>query len=86
MTIGVDPEQISATKGFLDEYEGRCLYDVALKASQLGPCLEIGSYCGKSAIYIGTACKMNNSILFSIDHTVLYLLVPYKDIISACLV
>jgi len=68
MTIGIDPEQISATKGFLDEYEGRCLYDVALKASQLGPCLEIGSYCGKSAIYIGTACKMNKSILFSIDH------------------
>lgn len=68
MTIGIDPEQISATKGFLDEYEGRCLYDIALKASQLGPCLEIGSYCGKSAIYIGTACKMNEGILFSIDH------------------
>ena len=34
----------------------------------MGPCLEIGSYCGKSAIYIGLACKMNGSILFSIDH------------------
>jgi predicted O-methyltransferase YrrM len=59
---------ISDTKGFLDPDEGRCLYEVALEASRLGPCLEIGSYCGKSTIYIGAACKANNSILFSIDH------------------
>ena len=66
--MNIDPGLISATKGFLHEDEGRCLYDIALKASRSGPCLEIGSYCGKSAIYIGTACKMNKSILFSIDH------------------
>jgi predicted O-methyltransferase YrrM len=64
----IDPELLSTTKGFLHEEEGRCLYKTALKASLLGPCLEIGSYCGKSAVYIGTACRMNNSILFSIDH------------------
>jgi predicted O-methyltransferase YrrM len=68
MTIDIDPQLISDVKGFLDEDEGRCLYDIARKASRLGPCLEIGSYCGKSTIYIGTACKANNSILFSIDH------------------
>lgn len=34
----------------------------------MGPCLEIGSYCGKSTIFIGMACKRNNGILFSIDH------------------
>jgi predicted O-methyltransferase YrrM len=55
-------------KGFLDKKEGRCLYEMALKASRLGPCLEIGSYCGKSAIYLGSACRENNGILFSIDH------------------
>ncbi|MGD9285254.1 MAG: class I SAM-dependent methyltransferase, partial [Desulfobacterales bacterium] len=66
--MNIDPELISTTKGFLKEDEGRCLYDIALKASRLGPCLEIGSYCGKSSIYIGIACRMNNSILFSIDH------------------
>jgi predicted O-methyltransferase YrrM len=66
--MNIDPELISATKGFLDEDEGRCLYEVALEASRTGPCLEIGSYCGKSTIYIGTACKTNNGILFSIDH------------------
>jgi predicted O-methyltransferase YrrM len=64
----IDRELVSATKGFLDEDEGRCLYDIALKASRSGPCLEIGSYCGKSTIYIGTACKINHGILFSIDH------------------
>ena len=68
MTIDIDPQLISDVKGFLDEDEGCCLYETALKASRRGPCLEIGSYCGKSTIYIGTACKTNNSILFSIDH------------------
>lgn len=63
-----DPELISATKGFLDEEEGQCLYEIALEASGRGPCLEIGSYCGKSTVYIAAACKTNNSILFSIDH------------------
>jgi predicted O-methyltransferase YrrM len=66
--MDIDPKLLSATKGFLDEDEGRCLYEVARKASRLGPCLEIGSYCGKSTIYIGAACTMNNGILFSIDH------------------
>ncbi len=66
--MNIDPELISATKGFLDEEEGRCLYEIALEASRAGPCLEIGSYCGKSAIYIGLACKTNGGILFSVDH------------------
>ena len=64
----IDEELIRSVKGFLDEDEGRCLYEVALKASRLGPCLEIGSYCGKSTLYLGSACKSNNGILFSIDH------------------
>jgi predicted O-methyltransferase YrrM len=66
--MNIDPELISATKGFLDEDEGRCLYEIALEASRRGPCLEIGSYCGKSTVYIGAACKTCNGILFSIDH------------------
>jgi predicted O-methyltransferase YrrM len=66
--MNIDPKLLSSTKGFLDEDEGHCLYKTALEASRLGPCLEIGSYCGKSTIYIGTACKTNNGILFSIDH------------------
>ena len=64
----IDEELIRSVKGFLDEDEGRCLYEVALKASRLGPCLEIGSYCGKSTLYLGSACKSTDAILFSIDH------------------
>lgn len=59
---------LNNVKGFLDSQEGQGLYDIALEASMFGPCLEIGSYCGKSTIYLATACKENNSILFSIDH------------------
>jgi MMP 1-O-methyltransferase len=55
-------------KGFLDPEEGQRLYEMASQAAPLGPCLEIGSYCGKSALYLGTACKEKASILFSIDH------------------
>ena len=66
--MNIDAELISATKGFLDEDEGRCLYEIALEASRRGPCLEIGSYCGKSTVYIGAACKTRNGILFSVDH------------------
>ena len=47
-------------KGFLAEDEAQALYDHALEASKLGPVLEIGSYCGKSTIYLGLACQQNN--------------------------
>lgn len=68
MEIKIDPCLLNKVKGFLDEDEGRKLYEFAYKAGRLGPCLEIGSYCGKSTLYLGTACRENKSILFSIDH------------------
>ncbi len=52
----------------MDPEEGEFLYSVALEASKKGPIVEIGSYCGKSSIYIGKACEKNNSLLFAIDH------------------
>ena len=55
-------------KGFLEKQEAESLYQFAKKYSSLGPCLEIGSYCGKSAVYLGAAMKENNQILYSIDH------------------
>lgn len=64
----IHPGSPYKVKGFLDEDEGRKLYEFAYEASRLGPCLEIGSYCGKSALYLGTACRENKSILYSIDH------------------
>lgn len=68
MTVNIDSKLLESIKGFLDEEEGQCLYETALRAGPKGPCLEIGSYCGKSTVYLGTACKEIDSILFSIDH------------------
>ena len=67
-THPITPEILDSIKGFLDPEEGQALYDIALEASRSGPCLEIGSYCGKSAVYLGSACRENGSTLFSIDH------------------
>ncbi len=55
-------------KGFMAKEEAVRLYQVCLEASKNGPVVEIGSYCGKSAYIIGSACKLNASILYSIDH------------------
>ena len=65
MKLGIDPNQV---KGFLEKQEAESLYQFAKKYSSIGPCLEIGSYCGKSAVYLGAAVKENNQILYSIDH------------------
>ena len=64
----LDETLLNNVKGFLDRQEGNALYEIALDVSRRGPCLEIGSYCGKSTIYLGSACRKNNSVLFSIDH------------------
>ncbi|MDZ7687005.1 MAG: class I SAM-dependent methyltransferase [Gammaproteobacteria bacterium] len=34
----------------------------------IGPCLEVGSYCGKSTVYLGTACREAGNTLFALDH------------------
>lgn len=61
-------ELAASVKGFLDPDEGGRLFEVAREAAPMGPCLEVGSYCGKSALYLGTACRDCGSVLFSIDH------------------
>jgi predicted O-methyltransferase YrrM len=62
------PIAIETVKGFLDAGEGAALYAAALETARLGPCLEIGSYCGKSTVYLGQACKNSGAILYAIDH------------------
>ncbi len=66
--MNIDLAKIHNVKGFLDEEEAGLLYRLALEASKSSPCLEIGSYCGKSAVFLGTACRENKTVLFSIDH------------------
>lgn len=67
-TIVELPLDIDQVKGFLDPLEGAALQRAALEGSRLGACLEIGAYCGKSAVYIGAACKSVGATLFSLDH------------------
>ena len=65
MELKIEPNSI---KGFIEDKEGEALYKYALEYSKKGNCLEIGSYCGKSALYIGSAVKKNSKLLYSIDH------------------
>ena len=67
-TAEPDPRLLDRVKGFIDDAEGRQLYAIGRIASRLGPCLEIGSYCGKSTLYLGSACRKNHVILFAVDH------------------
>jgi len=46
--------------------EGLALYEAGRLAS--GPLLEIGTYCGKSAVYLGAAARERRTVLFTIDH------------------
>jgi MMP 1-O-methyltransferase len=66
--MDIDPRLLADTPGFLDPEEGRRLHELAREAAALGPCLEIGGYCGLSALYLGTACRERGGILFSVDH------------------
>ncbi len=61
-------ENFDQIKGFLHRDEGIALYKHCKSVSQKGICVEIGSYCGKSACYLGLACQENDSILYSVDH------------------
>ncbi|GLZ14751.1 hypothetical protein Acsp04_49860 [Actinomadura sp. NBRC 104425] len=59
-------------KGFMPEPEGQALYETALeygaRLGGRGPLLEVGSYCGKSAIYLGAAARRTGAVVVTVDH------------------
>jgi predicted O-methyltransferase YrrM len=57
-----------AAKGFMPAAEGLALYETALEYGTRGPILEVGSYCGKSAIYLGAAARATGSVVVTVDH------------------
>ena len=63
--LAIDIDQV---KGFLAKDEAAALFNAALELSPQAPVLEIGSYCGKSTVYIGTACKKAGGVLYALDH------------------
>lgn len=61
-------ELAEAARGFMPVDEGLALYASALGAPKGGPWLEVGSYCGKSALYFGFAAATRETVLFALDH------------------
>ncbi len=59
---------LDQVKGFLTPEEGRLLQVTGFQAAALGPCLEIGGYCGLSTIYLGLGVQEKGGVLFSLDH------------------
>jgi len=58
-----------AAKGWMPEDEGLLLFEEALRRLPHGPALEIGSYCGKSAVYLGAAARvLGGGTVFTVDH------------------
>ncbi len=60
-----------AARGFMPPDEGLALYRAGVAATDAvpgAPLLEIGSYCGKSAVYLGAAAAAAGVVLFAVDH------------------
>lgn len=60
-----------ATKGFMPECEGDALHEAALAAGAAVPdaaWVEVGSYCGRSTIWLGDAARRCGTVLFAVDH------------------
>jgi predicted O-methyltransferase YrrM len=57
-----------AAVGFMPPEEGLALHDAALAALPLGPVLEIGTYCGKSTIYLAAAARAAGGVVVTVDH------------------
>ncbi|MDP7209025.1 MAG: class I SAM-dependent methyltransferase [Acidimicrobiales bacterium] len=55
-------------RGFMPTDEGLALHRYASDVTVDGPFLEVGSYCGKSALYLGAAAEACSRVLYSVDH------------------
>ncbi|MFP5255510.1 MAG: class I SAM-dependent methyltransferase [Acidimicrobiia bacterium] len=67
----MDPElrrHAEAARGFMPPAEGDALYEAALGVAVRGPLLEVGTYCGKSSVWIGAAARDLGRVLFTVDH------------------
>ena len=60
--------EIDNLKGFMPKHEGIALTKWSEKFSSIGPIMEIGSYCGKSAIYLSKGAILNDQLVYTIDH------------------
>lgn len=64
-------EAAVAARGFMPTNEGDALWVAANEAAAALPglaFLEVGSYCGKSSIWLGDAARRSDVVLFALDH------------------
>ena len=59
--------EAEAARGFMPSEEGLALHHAA-RGAPGGPFVEIGTYCGKSSIYLGAAARVRDTVLFTVDH------------------
>jgi predicted O-methyltransferase YrrM len=57
-----------AAPGFMPANEGLALYDAAVAATADGPLLEVGSWMGKSTLYLAAAARERKSQVVTVDH------------------
>jgi MMP 1-O-methyltransferase len=57
-----------AAKGFMPPAEGLALYEAAVAYASAGPIAEIGTYCGKSTIYLAAAAREAGQVVVTVDH------------------
>ncbi len=57
-----------AARGFMPAEEGVALYETAARYAGLGPVAEIGTYCGKSTIYLAAAASQAGQVVVTVDH------------------
>lgn len=57
-----------AAKGFMPPAEGEALCGVAAAFAAGGPIVEIGTYCGKSTIYLAAAAAQAGQVVVTVDH------------------
>jgi predicted O-methyltransferase YrrM len=57
-----------AAKGFMPPAEGLALYRTALRYAAAGPIGEVGTYCGKSTIYLAAAAAEAGQKVVTVDH------------------
>ncbi len=71
MTKTIPAELLAAAesaKGFMPTDEGTALFEAALTYAPLGPIVEIGTYCGKSTIFLGAAARVTGAKVLTVDH------------------
>jgi predicted O-methyltransferase YrrM len=66
------PEELrlaaEAARGFMPPDEGRALFETAAAYARVGPIAEIGTYCGKSTIYLAAAARQAGQRVITVDH------------------